>query len=523
MKQRPAWLPWPLGGRGQLLPLATVGLATAAIAARLVVGPNLIDDAYITFRYAKNLAAGIGLVFNPGERIMGSSSPLYAALLGVFGRMGVEIPAAAYVLGICAAAITVILILRLGEALNARAAGILAAVALALAPKAVLPSVSGMETAVFTLWVCGAFYCAVTDKHVAAAALAGAATVTRPEGILVVIALLCAMALDRRRPQAAELVLMVLPICLWILFATAYFGTPLPHSVTAKWTLYPRYADPFYDAKQVFRYLTEPFTWIATGSEILPAHLFFGTAITLGAIFVSRRKAAASALWLWCLMMAGGFAIGNRYIFPWYLAPMVPIFLLLAAIGILTPLLGLLRGRRFGRSYSRWLAFVCLLLAAVLIMGLGAELMLTARGSSLDIASRENEYASAATWIQRTLGSEQAIAAVEIGALGFTYPGPIIDLSGLVTPWALAYYTEEPYVFRFPHDIPPRLIEEKLPSVLVVFDGFLESARGSGILSSEYCQAYTSPLTHHAFGTLVVLIRPLAFPSSEQLCSDAAG
>ena len=35
----------------------------------------LVDDAYISFRYSHNLAAGEGLVFNPGEYVEGSSSP----------------------------------------------------------------------------------------------------------------------------------------------------------------------------------------------------------------------------------------------------------------------------------------------------------------------------------------------------------------------------------------------------------------------------------------------------------------
>jgi arabinofuranosyltransferase len=32
------------------------------------------DDAYIIYRYARNVAAGLGLVYNPGEPYLGSSS-----------------------------------------------------------------------------------------------------------------------------------------------------------------------------------------------------------------------------------------------------------------------------------------------------------------------------------------------------------------------------------------------------------------------------------------------------------------
>lgn len=53
------------------------------------------DDPFITFRYAANLVAGHGPVFNPGEHVEGFSSPLHllicAAALKVFPRVGMLI------------------------------------------------------------------------------------------------------------------------------------------------------------------------------------------------------------------------------------------------------------------------------------------------------------------------------------------------------------------------------------------------------------------------------------------------
>src|SRR5262245_35309826 len=39
--------------------------------------PLAAEDAYITFRYARNLALGNGLVYNPGEKVFGFTSPLW--------------------------------------------------------------------------------------------------------------------------------------------------------------------------------------------------------------------------------------------------------------------------------------------------------------------------------------------------------------------------------------------------------------------------------------------------------------
>src|SRR5260370_7749062 len=48
---------------------------------------GLFDDAYITFRYAANLARGLGLVFNPSEHVLGTTSPLFTVILAGVGRL----------------------------------------------------------------------------------------------------------------------------------------------------------------------------------------------------------------------------------------------------------------------------------------------------------------------------------------------------------------------------------------------------------------------------------------------------
>ena len=42
--------------------LLIAGLLIVALLARLVPGERLVDDAYITFRYARNLVEGLGFV-----------------------------------------------------------------------------------------------------------------------------------------------------------------------------------------------------------------------------------------------------------------------------------------------------------------------------------------------------------------------------------------------------------------------------------------------------------------------------
>jgi hypothetical protein len=66
--------------------LVAVGVCIA-VGASLGLGPT--DDAFITYRHARNFAAGHGLVFNPGERVEATTNFLFALVLGVLSRLRV--------------------------------------------------------------------------------------------------------------------------------------------------------------------------------------------------------------------------------------------------------------------------------------------------------------------------------------------------------------------------------------------------------------------------------------------------
>ena len=61
--------------------------------------PWTLDDAFITFRYAENLAAGLGPVFNPGEQVEGYTNFLWMLLLAGAHSLGLDTVVAAKALG----------------------------------------------------------------------------------------------------------------------------------------------------------------------------------------------------------------------------------------------------------------------------------------------------------------------------------------------------------------------------------------------------------------------------------------
>ena len=65
-----------------------VAVAVVQISAFATWGDPLADDAYISLRYAQNLATGRGLVFNLGERVEGFTNPLWTLLAALFTALG---------------------------------------------------------------------------------------------------------------------------------------------------------------------------------------------------------------------------------------------------------------------------------------------------------------------------------------------------------------------------------------------------------------------------------------------------
>ena len=72
---------WPRAWSVGVLFGAVLYVALAAVHYARRYHYNVVDDAYISFQYAKNWANGQGLVFNPGERVEGYSNFLWVAVL----------------------------------------------------------------------------------------------------------------------------------------------------------------------------------------------------------------------------------------------------------------------------------------------------------------------------------------------------------------------------------------------------------------------------------------------------------
>ncbi|HYH45297.1 MAG TPA: hypothetical protein VEG34_06380, partial [Thermoanaerobaculia bacterium] len=169
-----------------------------------------LDDSWIHLQFARNLAAGEGLAYNPGELVTGSTAPLWTALLALLFWLPGDVVAWTKLAGVALHLIGVDATWRLarelglGRGLAALAAGL----TLATGPLA-WSAVSGMEIPLFialSLW--GMILHLRERASPGAAALSFAVlalgALARPEGLLLLaLAGLDRLLVFRRAAQAA--------------------------------------------------------------------------------------------------------------------------------------------------------------------------------------------------------------------------------------------------------------------------------------------------------------------------------
>jgi arabinofuranosyltransferase len=230
--------------------LGVLGLALAIFATCVWrVRHFVTDDAYISLRYARNLAEGHGPVWNPGgPHTEGYSNPLLVfAEAGVHRLVDGAAPAFARGLGVLAGLLLVLAVWWLARPVVGRLAANAATVLVGASPALAFWSVGGLETLPFVLLTATAtLLLAAPDagRPVLAAALLAMLPWLRPEGLALAAALVFfsevggLLDAERRRPTIRRLFWLVgLPLLSQLALQGlrwVWFGHLLPNSVVYK-------------------------------------------------------------------------------------------------------------------------------------------------------------------------------------------------------------------------------------------------------------------------------------------------
>jgi arabinofuranosyltransferase len=416
-----------------------------------------VDDTFITLRYARNLAHGHGLTWNPGEApAEGYTSFAWVVLTAPFHFWADDAEGCAKVLsvlatvcGVTASALFALDVLR-AERLWVRAVGV-AFVALwqSLQIGTSVHAVSGMDTSLFTTTIIVLSWCSSrvlrheSRRNFRAFALGCLLCgLTRPEGNVFSFVLATATWLslrsEARRPFTNSwLVLFLLPASVYFVWRFAYYGQlfPLPFYVKAV------------DTHEFFAGAREAYAFLYDVAVISPAFTLLALAgVVRGPSELRPVWWASLALFLFFLKPVPLMAYNHRY-----LHPLIPVLAVAGAAGI--PVVLHFAYARAGRRASRGVVVTLVALACV-----GAAAF-TTRALPANRADKSS-YALGLRRAHKELGHELAarasttgerrIALLDVGAVAYyARDWSVLDTFGLTDPTiALAGRDRTDYVLQ---------------------------------------------------------------------------
>jgi hypothetical protein len=289
------------------------------------------DDAFISFRYARNLVDGHGLVWNPGEAVEGYTNFLWVLLMavGMGLRIGPEV--LSNLIGVASGVVVLVLLLRLSASRIGWTHPLTWLIPLVLATSRTFTAwcTGGLATMFFTMLVFWAMVRFADEREkliprpVASSLLFALALLTRPEGYIFAAAAGAFFLIDLFRGNRSfrSFLAWILPLAViagaHLIWRRAYYGYWLPNSFYAK-------VSGFW-GEQAYHYLS---------MFHRDYRVFFFAPLALLPLIVRRRFihalfAVGIALYIGYVIYVGG----DRFEFR-FLVPVFPLFYWLLVEGI---------------------------------------------------------------------------------------------------------------------------------------------------------------------------------------------
>ncbi len=384
---------------------------------------HTVDDAFISFRYARNLVDGHGLVFNPGERVEGYTNFLWVMWASLSLWLSVDPEQSSRWLGLATSAASLAAVVRFGPSTpRGRLALWIAPLLLALNPAFAVWATGGLETPLFAaliLWgTCSAANGVESERGelpLSSALLFALAALTRPEGaLLAAILVLAAVVLHRPGPRfwrswctwVGVFLLIFTPYLVW---RWSYYGYPLPN------TFYAKVGSSSAQLQRGLAYAHDFFR--VTGYWLLPiaAVGFWGPRSRFLALVATLAGALVAQV-----VFLGGDGLPMYRFF----VPLLGLLFLLVGFGASAGLERVTHGR--GTET----------LAAGVLVVIGAYSVVPAfRGPQYDYVQQDvrevGAWRQVGAWFREHARPAEAIAVLPAGAIPYFSQLPAIDMLGL--------------------------------------------------------------------------------------------
>lgn len=409
------------------------------------------DDQFIILRYIDNIASGNGFVYNIGEKILGSTTPLFtllgALLKSVFFFADTQLLIVWFNIVLLSTA--AFFFYKVARNFLSERFSFLTVVVFALSLSKVIPE--GMETSLFILLLFVFLHYLFLGKNYISAVVLSLLVLTRPDAGLV--ALLTFVYWwknfgfkDSVRFSSVS-ILVALP---WFIFAMFYFGSIIPQSIATKTNLHNIVNIESYHALKVqMAGMSKTYWGKIFDPDNIPLQIIFNLIPFIFFVYLGFKNKINSKNWiLWGIPFTYfiTYSIQNPLMWSWYVSQKEPLWILISMIGVSVLF------EKIKKDFLKGFLFVLILSGPVFFWLSGVV--------NDDPGNKINSI-PIAEYIRKNMTEGDTVGVNNIGVLGFYLNDvKIIDFFGLVNDYASEFYpvngecTDKSLLYN----IPPNLV-----------------------------------------------------------------
>jgi arabinofuranosyltransferase len=424
--------------RNRQLVLLVGYLLVAILILLTVMSEFRLDDSFITYRYSRNFAQGIGLVYNAGDDVLSTTAPLYAILLGILSFVIPDFHLLGNLIGTLSIGLGGWLIYNLLPRRMSESIRLWGGLIYVLSSPLWLAL--GMETAFWIMLVLAAIWLIQEKRWAWGGLLIGLAALSRPDailpagllGLMLIATSVNSTGTSQRwwQPVIYYGVAAIIPILIFAVWAYATYGSPFPVTLGAK------------NAQAILGITglgVDVTTWeglrLILRSLMVQSPLYIALALLVLFGCTNTFSASMVIVVAWGALHLLAYMLLKVAPYRWYYAPLVPGAVLLAASG-LDYLLERLRIRRVKAA--------SVLVAAIAVFPLIAQVtsfsLISQRiqnGGPVDVMLPIVDwqaYRETGEWLDKNTPSNATVGVAEVGQIGFYARRYMTDYLGLLQP-----------------------------------------------------------------------------------------
>lgn len=433
------------------------------------------DDPFITYRYARQLAQGHGFVYNPGERVLSTTTPLFTLILAAGWFIWPDLPHLANLIGCFSLALGGLCLWLVARTWKQPAAGWAGLLLYPTFP--LLLQTLGSETPLYLAFCLGAIATYAGRRYRWTALLAALAVLTRGDGILVALVLsLHYLLMVRNRIPWAALGIFAGITAPWFLFSWLYFGSPLPATLAAK-------------QAQGSMAISQRFA-VGLGTIAKPymnswAYWLEAFLVILGLVYLLWRARKFGIILTWTILYFVAYSVLGVSRYFWYYAPLVPGWVALVGVGVegVAELGRTLSGVKITAPFNVNIGHKSVILGLLVCLPFWAYQSRQAHQIGTQVDSRVAIYQSIGSWLRWNTPVSASVGALEIGIIGYYDDRRMVDFAGLIQPEVAAHLTTNATY----EDTAIWAVGRYSPQYLVLYDGGFPRLDQGYV--AQHCQA----------------------------------